>query len=89
MPGANVGAKPIRAQSAYSDWTPGDVVVQMFRIEIANRADPAPYWMHVGMYTYPALTVELVLDADGRPPMQAVVLGPNRRSRSDPIQITE
>ena len=58
------------------DWTVGDLVVQVFRLEIPPAAGSGPFWMRVGMYTYPGLENQPVLDAAGNPTGDAVTLGP-------------
>lgn len=58
------------------DWVVGDFVVQVFRLEVPPEAGLGPFWMRVGMYTYPALENQLVVDEAGSPISDAVTLGP-------------
>lgn len=60
------------------DWAVGDLVVQVFRLEVAPGAGAGPFWMRVGMYTYPDLKNQSVLDVAGNPAQDAVTLGPLR-----------
>lgn len=73
------GARWAQADSATApakDWTPGDVFVQTYRMEVSPEAGPGWYWMRVGMYTYPALENQPALDEAGNPAAEAVRLGP-------------
>jgi hypothetical protein len=58
------------------DWLAGDVVVQLFRLKVAANAEPGPYWVRAGMYTFPELRNQLVLDAEPGSPSDGVMLGP-------------
>jgi len=58
------------------DWAAGDLVVQVLRLEVEPGAGPGPFWMRVGMYTYPGLQNQPVLDVAGNPAGEAVMLGP-------------
>jgi len=58
------------------DWTVGDVVVEVFHLEVPKEAAPGPYRMRVGMYSYPGLQGQLVVDDAGNPISDAVILGP-------------
>ncbi|MBM4429246.1 MAG: hypothetical protein FJ026_02715 [Chloroflexi bacterium] len=57
-------------------WTEGDLVVQAFEMMVPAEAGPAPFHMRVGMYTYPGLQAQPVLDETGQPIAEAVLLGP-------------
>jgi len=50
--------------------------LQAFELSIPADAGPAPFAVRVGMYTYPGLQAQLVLDAAGQPADDAVLLGP-------------
>jgi hypothetical protein len=58
------------------DWIAGDLVVSAFELAIPGDASAGPYTMRVGMYTYPEMQVQMVLDAEARPIADAVLLGP-------------
>jgi 4-amino-4-deoxy-L-arabinose transferase-like glycosyltransferase len=58
------------------DWAVGDTNVELFRLELPGDAPPAPYRMRVGMYTYPALQRQPVVDGAGQPVSDAVTLDP-------------
>jgi hypothetical protein len=58
------------------DWSAGDVVVQPFRLQLPESSSPGPFWMRVGMYTYPGLQGVPVVDASGQPVADSVLLGP-------------
>ena len=58
------------------DWAPGDVVVEVFRLEMPKEANPGPYHMRVGMYSYPGLQGQPVVDGAGNPVSDAVILEP-------------
>lgn len=58
------------------DWNPGDLVVQVFQMNVPATAGSGPYSMRVGMYTYPELQNQLVLDVAGNPISDAVMLPP-------------
>lgn len=57
-------------------WVVGDLVVQHFRMKLPAQVSPGPLWMRVGMYTYPEMQNQPVLDANGQPAGEFVVLGP-------------
>lgn len=59
-----------------SDWVVGDLVVQHFRMELPAQVQSGPLWMRVGMYTYPEIQNQTVLDANGQPAGEFVALGP-------------
>jgi hypothetical protein len=58
------------------DWEAGDVVIQTFQIKMPTDVGPGPFWMRVGMYSYPALENHWVLDEAGNPISDAIKLGP-------------
>jgi 4-amino-4-deoxy-L-arabinose transferase-like glycosyltransferase len=58
------------------DWQVGDIVVQLFRLQVPTPLGPGPFTMRVGMYTYPGLENQRVLDVAGNPADEAVTLGP-------------
>jgi hypothetical protein len=47
---------------AARDWVAGDLIVQRFRIELPAQGPPGLLWMRVGMYTYPEMQNQPVLD---------------------------
>lgn len=57
-------------------WRVGDSVVQAFALEIPSEAPAGPYYVRVGMYTYPEMESQDVLDVAGNPAGQFVTLGP-------------
>jgi hypothetical protein len=57
-------------------WRVGDLIMQRFRIELPAQVPPGPLWMKVGMYTYPQLENQPVLDANGQSAGEFVTLGP-------------
>jgi hypothetical protein len=57
-------------------WREGDLVVQAFELAVPTDAGPGPFRMRVGMYTYPGLESQPVLDAMGQPVTNGVTLGP-------------
>jgi len=57
-------------------WSVGDLVVQRFRLDWPAQAQPGPLWIRVGMYTYPEMEVQPLLDANGQPAGEFVTLGP-------------
>lgn len=69
---AQADAGTVRAR----DWEQGDVVVQMFRLDIPPQAASGPYWMQVGMYSYPELQGQPVVDAPPGLAAAAVSCGP-------------
>ena len=58
------------------DWAVGDLVVQVLPFQVPAEAGPGPFSMRVGMYTYPGLQNQPVLDTAGNPASDAVTLGP-------------
>lgn len=58
------------------DWAVGDVVVQVFELEVPATVQAWPLSMRVGMYTYPEIRNQPVLDVAGKPVAEAVTLGP-------------
>lgn len=58
------------------DWSVGDLILQRFRMGLPADARDGPVWIRVGMYTYPQLQNQAVLDADGQPASEFVTLGP-------------
>jgi 4-amino-4-deoxy-L-arabinose transferase-like glycosyltransferase len=58
------------------DWQSGDLVVQVFHMQLPTDAPVGDYHMRVGMYTYPQLQAQPVLDVAGNPAADYVVLGP-------------
>ncbi len=48
-------------------WRPGDRVMTYFDITISPEAEPGPYLLRVGQYTYPYLENIPVVDAAGNP----------------------
>ena len=61
---------------AAADWRAGDVVLTWFDIDISPDAPPPPYWMRVGMYTYPDVANVQLIDKAGNPAGEFVELGP-------------
>ncbi|MBI3361610.1 MAG: glycosyltransferase family 39 protein [Chloroflexi bacterium] len=57
-------------------WREGDRVISFFTLQISPDAPANPYWVRVGIYTYPDLTNVPVLDAAGNPAGDAVRIGP-------------
>jgi len=57
-------------------WRAGDTVVQAFTLALPPEAPAGPYWVRVGMYTYPEMESQDVLDIAGNPCGQFVLLGP-------------
>ena len=57
-------------------WEVGDVVVQSFSLTLPADAPPGPYAMRVGMYTFPEMENQPLLDVAGLPAADAVLLGP-------------
>jgi hypothetical protein len=55
-------------------WKVGDLIVQRFRMKLPAQVPAGPLWMKVGMYTYPQLENQPVLDANGQAVGDAVVL---------------
>lgn len=58
------------------DWLTGDVAIQAFQLEGPVEAGRGPFWMRVGMGTYPEIENQAVLDAAGHAVSDAVILGP-------------
>jgi len=56
------------------DWQPDDVVVQVLTLEIPADAGDGPFQMRTGMYSYPTLTSQPVLDAAGNPAADHLLL---------------
>lgn len=56
------------------DWQPNDVVVHVLRLEIPADAGNAPFQMRTGMYSYPDLRNQPVLDAAGNPAADYLLL---------------
>ncbi len=59
------------------DWQVGDVVVQRFRFALPEEAS-GPFAMRVGMYAYPSLRAQPVLDQAANPLSDDLTLGPLR-----------
>ncbi|NLF14576.1 MAG: hypothetical protein GX597_22530, partial [Anaerolineaceae bacterium] len=57
-------------------WQVGDLVVQSFALTIPEDAPPGPYAMRVGMYTFPEMENQPLLDVAGLPAADSVLLGP-------------
>ncbi len=57
-------------------WAVGDTVVQSFTMALPADAAPGPYTMCVGMYTFPEMENQPLLDAAGLPASDGVILGP-------------
>ena len=60
-----------------NDWQAGDVVVQRFRFGLPARA-VGPFAMRVGMYEYPSLRAQPVLDQAANPFADDLTIGPLR-----------
>ena len=50
--------------------------MQSFSLTLPADAPPGHYTMRVGMYTFPEMENQPLLDAAGLPAVDAVVLGP-------------
>jgi len=59
-----------------ADWRIGDLFVQRFRMELPAQTPSGPLWVWVGMYTYPEIQNQAVLDVHGQPAGEYVVMGP-------------
>jgi len=59
-----------------SAWQVGDVVMQAFALAVPASAGPGPYAVRVGMYTFPELENQPLLDAAGAPAGDGVTFGP-------------
>ncbi len=55
-------------------WRPDDVVVQVLTLEIPEAAGEGPFQMRTGMYSYPALVNQPVLDVAGNPASDYLLL---------------
>ncbi len=55
-------------------WQPGDRVLLHFDLPIAPDAEPGPYILRVGQYTYPGIETIPVVDVAGNPADYAVAL---------------
>jgi 4-amino-4-deoxy-L-arabinose transferase-like glycosyltransferase len=60
-------------------WSVGDVIVQSFHMDAPASLPPGPHLLRVGMYTYPQLQGQPVVNAAGQPIADAVTLGPLER----------
>jgi len=61
---------------AATDWRAGDVVLTWFDMNVSPDAPAPPYWMRVGMYTYPDVANVQLMDVAGNPAGEFVELGP-------------
>jgi hypothetical protein len=61
---------------ATRDWLAGDVAIQAFELQLPAEAGDGPFSMRVGMYTYPQIENQAVVDAAGHTVSDAVILGP-------------
>jgi hypothetical protein len=59
-------------------WQPGDRVLLHFDLSIAPEAQPGPYLLRVGQYTYPDIENIPVVDAAGNPVDYAITLPVSR-----------
>jgi hypothetical protein len=59
-----------------SQWRVGDTVAVWFDLAISGDAPDPPYWMRVGMYSYPDVANLSLLDEAQNPAGQFVDLGP-------------
>jgi 4-amino-4-deoxy-L-arabinose transferase-like glycosyltransferase len=57
-------------------WREGDRIVSYFTLPITAEAPERPFWVRVGMYSYPDLAGVPVLDVAGNPAGDGVRLGP-------------
>ncbi|BCX04047.1 MAG: hypothetical protein KatS3mg053_1985 [Candidatus Roseilinea sp.] len=57
-----------------SNWRAGDILLHHFAIPIPAGAPAKPYVLHMGAYLYPQLQNVRLLDAEGRPVSDHVVL---------------
>lgn len=55
-------------------WQPGDRVVMHFDLPIVPEAEPGPYILRVGQYTYPEIENVPVVDVAGKPVAYGVTL---------------
>ncbi len=77
---ADAGTLPTAA------WAVGDLVVQAFTLSLPADAPPGPYTMRVGMYTFPEIEGQPLLDAAGLPPPRGSGLARSGPSRARPGQ---
>ena len=65
---------PVQGTRLTSSWRPGEVIVDAYAVSFNPDAPPGPYQVHVGMYLLDTLERVPVLNADGAPVEDKVVL---------------
>ena len=65
---------PVKGTLATSHWTPGQVIHDPYTVPVPADAPPGEYTVHVGMYLLATLERLPVLNADGAPVDDKVVL---------------
>ncbi len=65
---------PVKGTLATSHWTPGQVIHDPYTVPVPTDAPPGAYTVHVGMYLLATLERLPVLNADGAPLDDKVVL---------------
>jgi hypothetical protein len=66
---------PIEGTLPTTDWAPGRVVDDAYRVPLAGDAPPGTYQVEVGWYLLATLRRLPVVDAEGRPVDDHVIVG--------------